>query len=77
MEKRINPETNKAQIKVQPNDWPPIWITQGSYCERCAPYKQCLRFKELTNIEWNELSTFILETNSIPATYFRLSLCFA
>ncbi len=38
MEKRINPLTNKEEIKLQPDGLPAIWTSANDYCERCEVY---------------------------------------
>jgi hypothetical protein len=60
MEIRINPITNKTEIKVQPEGRPAIWIEIG-YCERCEPYGECMGLMELTDREWEAAKALIKE----------------
>ena len=60
MERRLNPNTNRIEVKVQPDGLPAIWITEG-YCERCEPYGECLGLLELTDAEWEVAQSLIKE----------------
>lgn len=73
MEKRINPITNKEEIKLQPEGLPAIWVSSDKYCERCAPYKQCLGFNGLSQKEWDGINEIMSETSSIANTHLQLS----
>jgi hypothetical protein len=62
--RRINPATGKEQIKLQPEGLPEIWIDiESRFCERCAPFNQCLQLADLSNKEWEGLNDFISSIN--------------
>jgi len=54
--KRINHETCKEEIKIQPEGLPAIWIeAKDSLCEKCKPYGKCMDYRNLSDKEWQEL----------------------
>ena len=60
MEIRIDPKTNKTEIKLDPEGLPAIWIAASHYCDRCAPYRECLGLNKLTDQEWSNTNDFLL-----------------
>jgi len=66
-EVRINPESGKRQIKIQPDGLPAIWVeAETGLCERCQPYNECLNFIDISNKAWDELNNLVSLSNKIP-----------
>ena len=51
---RINPKTKKEEIWVQPEGLPGIWSERG-FCERCAPFNDCLGLREIDDRDWAQM----------------------
>ena len=51
---RINPKTKKEEIWVQPEGLPGIWSERG-FCERCAPFNDCLGLIEIDDRDWAQM----------------------
>ena len=51
---RINPITKKEEIWVQPEGLPGIWSERG-FCERCAPFNDCLGLIEIDDRDWAQM----------------------
>ena len=59
--------SNKTQIKVEPDGLPEIWIDSYDYCDRCNFFKECLGFIDLSDTEWKTLNDLISFTNDTSA----------
>ncbi len=63
--KRINSITGKLEREINPEGLPAIWVT--ALCPRCEKFKECLGFKTLTEEEWNNVESFVLNLNTASA----------
>lgn len=63
MEKRINPQTGKLEVKLQPEGLPVLWVE--ILCSRCEEYKECLGLKELSEEEWEEVNHLLKEAEDL------------
>jgi hypothetical protein len=63
IQKRIDPETGREQIWVKPDGLPGLWVTRG-YCDRCEPFKDCLGFLSLSDEEWANVQSMIVDVNN-------------
>lgn len=69
-EERTNPDTNKLEIKLEPDGLPPIWVSV--LCNRCEKFQECLGFKNLTEEEWNKVDFFIKNLNTASTEAIKL-----
>ena len=56
--KRINAESGREEVWVQPPGLPGIWIENG-YCVRCEQFNQCLGLQDLSESEWANIQNLI------------------
>lgn len=62
--KRINAESGREEVWIQPAWLPGIWITKG-YCDRCEQFNQCLGLLDLSDSEWSKIENLITQTNNL------------
>lgn len=62
--KRINAESGREEVWVQPAGLPGIWIENG-YCVRCEQFNQCLGLQDLSESEWSKIENLITQTNNL------------
>lgn len=62
--KRINTESGREEVWIQPAGLPGIWITKG-YCDRCEQFNQCLGLLDLSDSEWSKIENLITQTNNL------------
>ena len=62
--KRINAESGREEVWVQPPGLPGIWIENG-YCVRCEQFNQCLGLQDLSESEWANIENLIPQANKL------------
>lgn len=70
-ERRVNPETARVQVRIQPAGLPAIWVDEG-FCERCKPFGGCLGLNELTDTDWQVALDLLKAVNSTDEAKLKI-----
>jgi hypothetical protein len=62
--KRINAESGREEVWIQPPGLPGIWI-ENSYCLRCEQFNQCLGLQDLSESECANIENLIPQANKL------------